>query len=181
MKKLLTVFIAVILFTGFNYAQKDMAVGAGVIVGLPMGGFGDLAGTGIGATGIFEMEFMPQLVGIGQIGYISWGGKDFGYYSYGYSAIPLLVGVKYFFVPKIPFYGTASLGFEFLNANASYTGPYGFNFAASGSSTEFAFVFGAGYEVPVSPKFDLDFTATMNIVSDANYIGLRAGGKLALQ
>ena len=41
-----------------------------------MGNFGDVAGTGIGGTAQFEMQFMPQLLGTATAGYIKWGGKD---------------------------------------------------------------------------------------------------------
>jgi hypothetical protein len=181
MKSLLVTLLIAVSLVGFTSAQPKMSIGAGAVVALPMGTFGDIAGTGFGATGAFEISFMPQLVGIGQIGYISWGGKDFGEFSYGYSAVPLLFGVKYYFTPTVPFYGTASLGFHFLNANAEFKGIGGFGaFSASGSSTEFTFVLGAGYEVPVSPKVSLDFTGTFNIISDANYVGIRAGAKYTL-
>jgi opacity protein-like surface antigen len=181
MKSLLVSLLIAVSLVGFTPAQNKMYVGASALVALPIGDFGDLAGTGFGGLGSFEISFMPQLVGIGQIGYISWGGKDFGDLSYGYSAVPILFGVKYYFTPSVPFYGTASLGFHILNANAEYQGNELFSgFDVSGSSTEFSFILGAGYEVPVSPKVSLDFAGTFNIVSDANYIGIRAGGKFAL-
>ena len=179
MKKLLAVFIAVMLFAGFSNAQPNMSVGAGVVVSLPMGSFGDAAKTGFGGTAAFEMSFMPQLVGIGQIGYLTWSTDVSGY---SYSAVPIIVGIKYFFVPGVGFYGTGQLGLSLFSFDTpSYTIPfYGTVGGGSVSETDFTIVLGAGYEVPVSPTVTLDFTGGFNIISNLNHITLRAGGKVAL-
>lgn len=177
MKKLLTVLFAIILFAGYTNAQKDMSLGAGVIVSLPMGDFGDAANTGFGGTASFEMDLIPQLVGVGQAGYITWG-TDVDEVSF--SAIPILVGVKYFFVPGIGFYGIGQLGLTIFSADTpEIVTPIG-TFGGSESSTEFTFGIGAGYEIPVAPNVALDFTGGFNLISDANNIQLRAGAKFGL-
>jgi hypothetical protein len=179
MKSLLVTLLIVVSLVGFTSAQHKMALGAGVIVSLPMGDFGDAANTGFGGTAVFEMNFMPQLVGIGQIGYISWGTDLEGY---GWSAVPVTVGVKYFFVPGIGFYGTGQLGLSFFSLdtptfNIPLLGEVG---GGSASETEFTLLIGAGYEVPVSPTVTLDFTGAFNVISDLNHITLRGGAKFAL-
>jgi opacity protein-like surface antigen len=182
MKKLLTVLIAVILFTGFSNAQKVMYVGAGVVVSLPIGDFGNGANTGFGGTAAFEMKFMPQLVGVGNIGYIVWG-TDAD--NVNFHVVPVMVGVKYYFMPGIGFYGLGQIGLAFFSSSVeipsySFGGVSYGGGSASASDTEFSLTIGAGYEVPVSPTFTLDFTGGFNLISSANNIQLRAGGKVAL-
>ncbi|MCB0753017.1 MAG: hypothetical protein KDC52_16210, partial [Ignavibacteriae bacterium] len=96
MKKILTaLLLSAAILTNIN-AQSDMAVGAGLVVSLPMGNFGDAANLGIGGTAAFELKFAPQITGVGHIGYISYGTES---EAVSYSTVPLLVGVKYFFQP----------------------------------------------------------------------------------
>lgn len=189
MKKLLSVLFIVVLYAGFMNAQSNMAVGAGVVISLPMGDFGDANDLGIGGTAAFEMEFMPQLVGTAQAGYITWGGADaesgegqvFARASSDVSAVPVMVGAKYYFMPDMGLYGQAQLGLYFMSFDVEVeTSIPGFDFDASGSSTEFAFKIGGGYEIPVSPTFDVDLSAAFVVLSDWTNIEFRAGGKLAL-
>ncbi|MEO8400141.1 MAG: hypothetical protein ABI550_10090, partial [Ignavibacteriaceae bacterium] len=124
MKKLLVVLFAVLLFGSISYSQTPpMSIGVGANLALPIGNFSDVAGTGFGVTGTFEMKFLPNFTGTGTIGYIKWGGKDFPNFSYSYSGIPILVGGKYYFTPVTPVYGMAQIGFTILSASYDYTGP----------------------------------------------------------
>jgi hypothetical protein len=59
MKSLLVSLLIVVSLVGFTSAQNKMAVGAGVLVSLPMGDFGEMVNTGFGGTAAFEMSFMP--------------------------------------------------------------------------------------------------------------------------
>jgi len=181
MKKVLFTLLIVFSVIGFTSAQNDMYLGAGVVVSLPMGDFGDVADMGIGGTAAFEMEFTPQLVGVGNIGYITWSGSsEIGDYSW--SAVPVMVGVKYFFSPGVGFYGLGQVGLSFFSIEVpSYTIPF-FGTVGGGteSSSEFSLAVGAGYELPVSPNVMLDFTGAFNLISDLNHITLRAGAKFAL-
>ena len=123
MKKVLITIVALFLFVGISQAQNKMWLNIGGNLLLPMGDFADVAGVGFGGTAQFEMEFMPQLLGTGTIGYVMWGEKDFGgvigsqNYSYSSSAIPVLVGAKYYFMPKGGFYGQAQLGLFFFSTS----------------------------------------------------------------
>lgn len=182
MKTFLTTLLIVISVMGFTNAQGNMAVGAGVLVSLPMGDFGDFANTGFGGTGVFELGFTPQLVGTGTIGYIMWGSES---ENVDFSAVPVLVGVKYFFTPGIGFYGLGQLGLAFFSStveipSVSFGGVTYGGGSESASSTELSLTIGAGYELPVSPTVDLDFSAGFNLISDANNIQVRAGAKFAL-
>lgn len=180
MKKMLS--FAVILLLSFamtnTFAQGKNYLGIGANLAFPMGSFGDAAGTGFGGSVSFEMNFTPNITGIATAGYLKFGGQDFGYFSYDYDAIPIMAGIKYYFTPATPFYAIGQIGFQIFNANASYTGPYGFD--VSGSSTNFGLALGAGYEIPVGPNGAIDVTGTFNIVSDLNYVGIRAAYRFGI-
>lgn len=178
MKKLALTFLFIFCTFAVLSAQNKMAVGAGLVVSLPMGDFGDAANTGFGGTATFELGFTPQIVGVGHIGYIVYGTESD---EVDFSTVPLLVGVKYFFVPKMGLYGIGQIGLNFFSVTVEIPEVFGFGGGSiSETSTEFTFVLGAGYEVPVSPNFSLDFSGTFNMISDFNSIQLRAGGKVGL-
>ncbi len=182
MKTFITIFLLAASLTCFTNAQKNMAVGAGLVVSIPVGSFGDGAKLGFGGTGAFELQFMRQLIGVGQIGYITYSTESD---NVSYSTVPVLLGVKYFFDPANGFYGIGQLGLNFFSVSTDIpsisVGGYSFGGgSASASSSEFTFAIGAGYEVPVSTKFSLDFSGTFQIISSFTNIQLRAGGKLGL-
>ncbi len=185
MKKILVTIVALFLFVGISQAQNKMYLNVGANVALPMGSFGDVAGTGIGGTAQFEMQFMPQLYGTATAGYIAWGGKDFGVFKYSYSAIPILVGAKYYFMPSGGFYGHGQIGlymFSWDYESPTYTvgGVTVGGGKQSLTSSEFTFAFGAGYELPLSPKLMLDLSGSFLLISNSNNIGIRAGIKFGL-
>jgi opacity protein-like surface antigen len=190
MKKVLSFVVIILLsFAMTNtFAAGKNYIGIGANIALPMGTFSDVAGVGIGGTVSFEMEFTPNITGIASAGYLRFGGKDFTdpYYnfSYSYSDIPIMAGVKYYFTPATPFYGIAQIGFQIFNSNYETTvtvpGYYNFSGSASASSTEFAFSVGAGYEIPVGAKGALDVTGTFNLISDLNYVGARVAYRFGI-
>jgi hypothetical protein len=184
MKKVLITIVALFLFVGISQAQNKMFLNVGANVALPMGNFGDVAGTGFGGTAQFEMQFMPQLYGTASAGYIKWGGKDFGSFSYSYSAVPVLVGAKYFFMPAGGFYGQAQLGIYFFSSDVTVptinVGGFSYGGSTGGSSSEFTLSLGAGYELALSPKLNLDLSGAYIVISDFGHIGLRAGVKFGL-
>lgn len=178
MKTILSILIIFLFSIGSINAQSKMALGAGLVVSLPMGDFGDAANTGFGGTAAFELGFTPQIIGVAHIGYIAYGTESD---AVDFSTVPLLVGVKYFFVPATGFYGIGQIGLNFFSTTVEIPQVFGFGGGSvSGSSSEFTLVLGAGYEVPVSPTFSLDFTGTFNLIGDFNNIQLRAGGKIGL-
>jgi len=178
MKTFLSILFAFLLALGSVNAQNKMSLGAGLVVSFPMGDFGESANTGFGATAVFELSFMPQLVGVANIGYISYG-TDVDEVSF--STVPLLFGVKYFFVPGVGFYGIGQLGFNFFSASVDIPDIGGFGGGSvSSTSTEFTFVIGAGYELPVGSNISLDFNGTFNLISDFNNLQLWAGAKFGL-
>lgn len=178
MKIIISILFVLLFSFGSVNAQNKMAVGAGIVVSLPMGDFGDAANTGFGGTAAFELGFMPQLIGVGQIGYIVYGTESD---QVDFSTVPVLVGVKYYFMPAVGFYGIGQIGLNFFSTTVETPSIFGFGGGSvSASSSEFTFALGAGYEVPVSPGFSLDFSGTINLISNFNNIQLRAGGKIGL-
>jgi hypothetical protein len=163
-----------------TFAQGTNYLSIGGNLALPLGSFGDAAGTGFGGSATFEMEFTPNITGVATAGYMKFGGQDFGDFSYDYDAIPIMAGIKYYFMPANPFYAIGQIGFQIFNANASYSGPFSYGFEASGSSTEFAFAVGAGYEIPAGANGAIDITGTFNLISDLNYIGARVAYRFSL-
>jgi len=178
MKTFISVFLLVLCsFTVIN-AQGKIAVSGGFVVSLPLGDFGDAANTGFGGTASLEMKFMPQLVGVAHIGYIVYGTESD---MVDFSTIPLLVGVKYFFVPAGGFYGIGQIGMNFFSTTVEIPQVFGFGGGSvSETSSKFTFVAGAGYELPVNRNVSLDFSATYNLISDFNNVQIRAAAKFGL-
>ncbi len=186
MKKILAVLVAVVLFVGFSNAQTKMYLGVGGEIALPMGDFGDYADMGFGGTATFEMSFMPKLNGYAKVGYLMWGGKEYSAGTYkittDYSAIPILVGAKYFFAPG--FYGLVETGLHMFtfSAESQYTiGGTTVTSSSDVSESKFGFGVGAGYELPIGTKAMLDLSAKYQMVADdLSYVGARVGVKFGL-
>ncbi|MBA4311265.1 MAG: hypothetical protein C0417_01405 [Chlorobiaceae bacterium] len=186
MKKLVPVLMLVLLMTGIGLAQEgQMKLGVGVELLLPSGDFGDYAGTGIGGTANFLYQLNNQISLSGTAGYISWGGKSFdvglGTWDYSYSAIPILVGGRYYFTEgDARLYGSAEIGmymFSFTVTTPSYD-YFGYTFQGgetTESSSEFTIAPGIGYEMKIGDNMNLDLTAKYLMISDANNLNLRAG------
>jgi opacity protein-like surface antigen len=178
MKNISYTLLIVLCLIGFSNAQDKMSIGAGLVISLPMGDFGDAANTGFGGTAAFEMSFTPQLVGVGNIGYIAWGTDVDGF---GWSAVPVMAGVKYYFTPGMGFYGLGQVGLTFFSFETPSITFFGTTIGGgTASSSEFSLAIGAGYEMPIGTNLMLDFTGAFNLISDLNHISLRAGVKYGL-
>ncbi len=185
MKKLVPVLMLVLLMTGIGLAQEgQMKLGVGLELVLPSGSFGDVAGTGFGGTANFLYQLNNQISLSGTAGYISWGGKSFetglGKYEYSYSAIPILVGGRYYFTEgDARVYGSAEIGmylFSWTFTSPVYdVGGYSFGGEVSESSSEFTIAPGIGYEMKIGDNMNLDLTAKYLMISDANNLNVRAG------
>lgn len=176
MKKLFVVFAVLALLVSVQ-AQNKFKLGVGLNVNLPAGSFGDVAGTGFGGTVQGELELAENIVGVGTIGYISYGGKDFGFSKYSYSMVPISVGVKYFFKPNL--YAIGDLGYYNFSYDYEWTW-LGDKVKESLTTSEFGIGLGAGYVMPISDNLDLDLTGKYIIISNTSSIDLRAGVKFSL-
>lgn len=180
-KSIIVILLTFALFTTIS-AQSNMAIGAGLVVSLPMGGFGDAANLGIGGTAAFELKFAPQISGVGNIGYISYSTESD---AVSFSSVPLLVGAKYFFQPAGGLYGIGQLGLNFISTTVEtpsyniFGTSYGGG-SVSASSSEFTLALGAGYEMPISSNLIFDVSGAINIISNFNNIQIRAGVKTGI-
>ena len=73
MKKLLTVFMILLLVAGFSYGQGKgkMAASVNGVVTIPFGDFGDAYKTGFGGTGTFMYFFTDQVAATFTAGYLT--------------------------------------------------------------------------------------------------------------
>jgi hypothetical protein len=177
MKKI--IFSVVFVTMAFGAAFSQGRFSAGLELAPPLGTFGDIANIGIGGSVRYEAPIQDKLNWTGTAGFISFGGKSIGGFSYSsFSMIPIQGGVKYYFTESFEgFYASGELGFSIV----SYSIP-GISFlgttvgGGTASSTKFGFAPGAGYHLG-----NLDFSARFQLVSDFNYFNIRAayvfGGK----
>ncbi len=139
---------------------------AGLEIGLPIGSFSDGSNVGFGGSVRYDGAIQDKLNWTATGGFLSFGVKDLGYGSSGSTTmIPIMGGVKYYFTETNKgLYAGADLGLVFASLSVS-TG-FG-NFSTS--ETKFGFTPGIGYRMG-----QFDFAARFNLVSDLNYMGIRA-------
>ncbi|MFH0736835.1 MAG: hypothetical protein V1773_18545 [bacterium] len=169
MKKVLATLFILLLVVGFTNAQPKNYIGAGVEIGMASGNFADALdlSAGFGGSARYEMSLSPNMAGYGSVGYLSWGGDN-----YTLSAVVIMAGGKYYFVPNI--YGVAEVGYSSFSLSVDGGG------TAYDLDSKIGFGVGAGIEVPVGSMM-LDLTAMYKLAAtDFNYIDIRAGLKFAL-
>lgn len=185
MKKVLFTVVLLLCVTISTNAQSgQMAVGGGVVIAMPMGNFGDVAGMGFGATARGEYSLNKQMSIVADIGYITYGEEIDGW---SYSQIPIMAGVKYYFPGG--FYGLGQFGIHMISWDFEYTTPSynigGYNFpgetiSSDDSESKIGFNLGGGYETKVGNMI-LDLSAQLSVIEDANQLMLRAGLKFPLK
>jgi opacity protein-like surface antigen len=135
---------------------------------LPMGDFKDIASFGFGGTAYGGYAFSPMFAVTARTGYIFTGGKEIegtyeGYYgtaTTNYGIVPLLGGVKVFFMEgDTRVYAAAEAGMYFLTATAEVKNPSG-GAVTSASNSDSKF----GY----APALGAQFRAGMNMMVDAH-------------
>jgi len=159
-------------------APGDKGIGGALEIALPMGDFGDFAGTGIGVTGNFQYGWKPNIDLMAQLGYIKWGGKTItGIGDYSYSAIPIQVGGKYFFTQQANrFYVGGLVGFHMFSSKIDYDSPIFGTGSSSESETKLSLAPMGGYEMQIGQSMLLDISARYQFVSDdLSYFGVRGG------
>lgn len=157
--KLLLLCVLVICAVNVNAQSKDakaFKIGAGAMIGLPMGDMSDWATLAFGVDLMGEYEVAESVAVTLSAGYVDWAYKN-GASDGG--IIPVLAGVKYNFSEKM--YGSVQAGMSFGTA--------------SGSESSFTYAPSVGYKL--TDKFDLSIkyqAATKNSFTTA-FLGLRAG------
>lgn len=182
MKKQLSIILALFLFVAFTTvnAQGKISLSVGPEVAIPMGNFGDLSGIGFGGSVGGELNLADNINGFVTVGYLTFGDKDVSNITYSFTAIPIIVGAKYY-IGKGGFYTMAETGFHLWTAKVESPGVVvnGVTFgggSAETTSTEFTYGVGVGYEIG---KFDVN-AKYIGAGSNLTYIGIRASYKFAL-
>jgi hypothetical protein len=139
---------------------------AGVELGLPIGSFSDGSNVGFGGSIRYDGAIQDKLNWTATGGFLSFGIKDLGVGATGSTTmIPIMGGVKYYFTETNKgMYAGADLGLVFASVSVNT----GFG-SGSVSETKFGFTPGIGYRAGA-----FDIAARFNLVSDLNYLGIRA-------
>lgn len=177
MKKHLSIILGLVLLVAFTNvnAQSKFTLNVGPELALPMGSFGDVAGFGFGGSVGGELGLAENMKGFATVGYLMFGEKDVaGLGKWSYSAIPILVGAKYY-LGKGGFYTMAETGFHLWTVESTVTF-FGVSTTVDASSTEFTYGVGAGYEFGA---FDVN-AKYIGAGSGISYIGVRVAYNFAL-
>ncbi len=164
--------------TGKNTAGQ-FSLGAGVDFVLPVSeGFKDAYSIGYGGTVRGEYAFTPSLSGILTAGYISLTGKDIeGVTLDNGSMIPVVAGVKYYFMPgTLRFYGAFDIGITSFTMSTPGGVVLGVPVPSiEASSTEFTWQPQLGLSGYFSNKAAFDLSVRWIGIADANSLGIRFG------
>jgi len=147
----------VALFT-FAVAPAFSQLSAGLDLGIPNGDWSNVEGLGLGFSLKYEAPIQDKLNWTVSGGFLSFSGKTYqGFKANNITIIPFTGGVKYYFQKSNDgIYAMADLGVYFASGSGNSTNRVGFTP-------------GIGYRVK-----QFDFTFKLNLVSDFNYVGLRA-------
>jgi len=171
-------FLAVTTMAIPSSAQRSKGIGGALELAFPMGDFSDAADVGFGITGHYQIAWKKKLDLVGQLGFIAWPGpKRFGI-DFGWNAIPLQVGIKYFLTQgNSRFYVGGITGFHLFTFKSPVFNPFtGFWEEKSKSDLEFGLAPMGGYQFPASARLLVDFSARFQLVTDdLSCFGLRGG------
>jgi opacity protein-like surface antigen len=193
MKKILLVACVVVMafaLVGSASAQGKISLNIGADVLLPMGTFGDAVNIGFGGTAQGEYAVMPQMNITLTSGYLTWSLKNVPAGATGGSVhgIPVLAGVKYYFMPKgtgVQVYGAAQLGFFIASVALPSVVIGGVTYGGgSASETDFAFAPIVGVEIPAGATGAVDISVRYFDVattgSSSGSVGARVGYKFGI-
>lgn len=170
---LVVLFVLAVSVNAQTKDEKTFKIGAGAMVGLPMGDFT----SGVKNSDVFKLTYGFDLTGEYPIaptfaltlsaGYVDWAWKsdikaaveDEMGMNVSFAMIPVLAGAKYYFTDKL--YGSAQIGLSF--------------FTMKDAGNAFTFAPGIGFKV--SEKFDLLLKYQSLSKEDVHlsFLGLRAG------
>lgn len=161
MNRILTAVMITCLAATVAFAQqeeqKQLTVDVAPMLSVPVGDLSDVAGLGFGAEVIVNYPVMDKLVATGAIGYLYHLEKN----DWTYTAIPIMVGAKYYFMPGV--FAGAELGLHRWGWEWETGG-----FSGSSSSNELTITPQIGYELG---KFAV--TGQYVISGDLSYVAAR--------
>lgn len=164
MKHLLTMLLFLtISFASFS--QKKVSVGINAGAAVPMGLFGDAVSTGFGGNASGEYPVSSHIDLTLSAGYLTW---SFDFSSTGLpasqlpeatiSAIPIMAGMKYYFIEgSFKPYAALNLGMHMVTAKSTLNGQ-----STDSTQTKSGWAVGAGFLASLSENIDLDVSAKLN-------------------
>jgi hypothetical protein len=159
----LILIVALTLSTSLFAQQPGISIGGNVY--FPVGDWAEFANIGYGGSATYEQMLGNNVTGVLYTGYTYFGGDEEGW---SYSMVPLLVGAKFYFSPKMDWYLGGLIGVNFVTAKTIFAGN-----EISASSTEFAGNLNFGYEVKTSEKGAVDISAGFVYINELSYFGMR--------
>ncbi len=170
-KQIFFLVFAAFLFLSATDSIAQFSVGAEL--GLPAGNFSNSSNPGIGASVRYDASLGDKLNWTASAGFLVFGGRTYLGGAYGnFSIIPLVGGVKYYFVKANEgVYAAADLGLNIINYSVAYPNQGNGNGVTFGSANtaRIGFAPGIGYRIA-----SWDFTGRINVMSDFTYPGVRA-------
>ena len=169
MKKLFSVLVVLVFFTGLINAQGKISLGVNGGTAIPSGDFGDDFDLGWGGNALFVYHISPNADITGSAGYLFWNAKDMedGTSSdVTFSSIPVMIGARYLFGKEKFFgYGSAEIGAQFTTLDLPEVDlGEGEVFGGSESNTYFGWALGVGALYKINEKIDLDLSAKYNMM-----------------
>lgn len=164
MKKIYCVLIVVLISAVSLFAQKQ-GISIGGNVYLPVGDWAEYANIGYGVSATYEHMLARNAAGVLYTGYNYFGGDEEGS---NWTAVPLLLGGKYYFTPKLDWYLAGLIGVNFVTVTTTVN-----EIEYSASSTEFAGNINFGYEIKTSEKGAVDISAGFVYIDQLSYFGMR--------
>ncbi len=165
-----------VLFVSASYSQCKFNVGASLNLGVPVSEFSDIAKTAIGGSINSEYVFSDKVSATLAVYYYSYSSEiptvaiDGSTYDFSIEAIPIILGLKYFFNKS--FFGTIEAGTHFMRVKADV-------YLGDNLSTDFETKFGAGlglgYRIQLAEASLFEMTGVYQYVQDdLSSISLRA-------
>ncbi len=179
MKKIIYAFLLVILIPVIAHAQTPFGINVSGAYISPMGDFGDLYKSGIGAQAAVTYDIALGLQLNVSAGYtqLSFNNDKFNELLNGMgitekvnvdskiTIIPIMAGARYYFTGSgLRPYAALDLGLHFVSVGASSVNVGGQTFPATveQSKATTAWGIGGGFLIQVAPKISLDISAKMN-------------------
>ncbi len=167
-------FLLIVLtlaFAGSSLSQQS-SLSINLETGLPTGDFSNVAKIGIGGGVAYGYALSPDIMLTFKSGYLSFPKADFppsGYPagdifsdSASFSAVPILVGGKYFLNSgDTRFYGSAEIGMYILTATSDVNNSFK---TTSTTKGEFAFAPGVGTQFKAGSKTNIDLHLVLSNV-----------------
>jgi hypothetical protein len=164
MKKILLALSIAVM--AFSTNAQQIKLGGNLGLAVPMGDFGDVAGTGFGFSATGKYMLNEQMAVGANLGYYGFGEKEYsvgyGTVKVGYSIIPVTGLFHYYFLTEgLKVYAGGDLGF--YSCKATVTTPsysaYGYTVAggtASTSETKIGFAPTVGVEYPINDMLSFE-------------------------